>query len=84
MDIDLGGNPLVDEYLTALNDFPNLKTINIDFHDEDKVSQLTGEFFKTLVLKQLSYIWATGTNLSDDAVLTLLELPALLAPVKID
>lgn len=76
-DIDLGGNPLVDEYLTALNAFPNLKFLNIDFHDEGMVSQVTGEFFKTLALKRLSRIWAAGTNISDEAALTLLEWPAL-------
>lgn len=76
IEIDLGGNPLVDEHLTALNAFPNLKALNIDFHDEGKVSQVTGDFFRALSLKHLSQIWATGTSLSDETVLSLLDWPA--------
>lgn len=75
--IDLGGSPLVDEYLTSLNAFPNLQGLNIDFHDDNAVSQISGNFFKSLRLEQLSNLWAVGTNLSDENALHILNWHSL-------
>lgn len=75
--IDLGGNPLVDNHLTALSAFPNLRNLNIDFHGKDSISLVTGDFFKTLPAKKLRSLWAVGTSLSDENALTILNWDTL-------
>lgn len=73
--IDLGGNPLVDEHLVNLNAFPALEAVNLDFHDENGTSLVTGAFLKSLRLPQLENIWAVGTSLVDENVRVLMDLP---------
>lgn len=72
--LDLGGNPLLEEHLTALSAFPNLKNLNIDFHGEGK-SAVDGSFLKTVPLAKLEALWATGTSISNENALLLLRLP---------
>lgn len=75
--IDLGGSPLVDEYLVRLNAFPNLETLNLDFHDENSVSQITGDFFEHVKLNNLKFLHAVGISVTDKNALKLLTWPAL-------
>lgn len=74
--LELGGR-LIDKHLVALNAFPNLEVLDIDFHDDDSKSQVTGEFFKSINLTKLEGIHAIHTNLSDENALLILNWPSL-------
>lgn len=75
--VDLGGNPLVDRFLVNLKYFPNIEHLNIDFHDEESISQVTGEFFKSLSLKNLKIFWACNANIKSDYAPIILGWDAL-------
>lgn len=74
--LNLGGR-LIDKHLGALNAFPNLEVLNIDFHGDGSKSPVVGEFFKSINLPNLKAIHAKHTNLSDENAILILNWPSL-------
>lgn len=79
--IDLAVDSLVDsrvdEYLVALNAFPNLARLNIDYDGAGSTSSVTGDFFHQLQLKKLNKLEAKGINLSEKNARVILRWESL-------
>lgn len=77
--LDLGSNPLEEEFLEYLKMFPNLVQLNIDFHIKTNgpKSLVDGSFLKKIKLEKLILLEAGGINLSDENALELLNWHSL-------